>query len=256
MSAKSRQERIIVALEPSPHGLAALEAAAEMASRLHAELIGVYVEDIDLLRMAGLPFSREFTLSATRGRDVDTATMERTFRGQASRLRQAFETATRRVNVASSFRVHRGSVSKELLSLGEDADMLIVGKAAAARTKRVRCGSTTRAVVGGYKKAVVVMQRGVAFGRPVVVVFDGSESAERALVVGARLAHQDHKNIVAAIVPAGARRTEQLEQAVTKILQPLGLRARCIEMNQPGLRALHGTMRVSGCRTLVLGGGS
>ena len=51
--------RILVALDASRHSLAALEAAAELAARLKAELVGLFVEDIDLLRLAGLPFARE-----------------------------------------------------------------------------------------------------------------------------------------------------------------------------------------------------
>jgi nucleotide-binding universal stress UspA family protein len=122
-----------------------------------------------------------------------------------------------------------------------------------AGTRRARCGSTTRAVMHGYQKTVVVLQRGAALGRPVVVVFDGSPSSERALVVGARLASEDHKNIVAAIVSAEAQRTQVLEKRVAEILEPLGLCAGCFEMERPDLQALQTAIRTTGCRTLVLG---
>ena len=51
--------RILVAVDASHHSIAALEAAVELATRFQAELLGLYVEDINLLRLAQLPFGRE-----------------------------------------------------------------------------------------------------------------------------------------------------------------------------------------------------
>ncbi|MCB0182612.1 MAG: universal stress protein, partial [Caldilineaceae bacterium] len=42
-------ERILVALDASPHSLAALRAAAKLAATVHAELHGLFIEDDRLL---------------------------------------------------------------------------------------------------------------------------------------------------------------------------------------------------------------
>ena len=50
--------RILIALDASTHSLAALDAAAEMAANMQAELIGLFVEDENLLHLsykAGIP---------------------------------------------------------------------------------------------------------------------------------------------------------------------------------------------------------
>jgi nucleotide-binding universal stress UspA family protein len=52
-------QRILVALDASPASLAALDFATELAERHQAELLGIYVEDINLLRSAEIPFTRE-----------------------------------------------------------------------------------------------------------------------------------------------------------------------------------------------------
>ena len=52
-------QRILVALDASTDSLAALDAAAKLAQCLQAELVGLFVEDVNLLYMAGLPFTRE-----------------------------------------------------------------------------------------------------------------------------------------------------------------------------------------------------
>ncbi|MGD9028912.1 MAG: universal stress protein, partial [Anaerolineae bacterium] len=54
--------RILIALDASSHSIAALRAAARLASSLEAELHGLFVEDINLLRAAGLPMARELQL--------------------------------------------------------------------------------------------------------------------------------------------------------------------------------------------------
>src|SRR5512143_1804987 len=51
--------RIWVALDESPRSAAALTAAADLAAGLDAELAGLFVEDISLQHLIGLPFARE-----------------------------------------------------------------------------------------------------------------------------------------------------------------------------------------------------
>ncbi|PKN22384.1 MAG: hypothetical protein CVU64_24985, partial [Deltaproteobacteria bacterium HGW-Deltaproteobacteria-21] len=51
--------RILVAMDPSYRSVGALDVAAELAARLGAELSAVFVEDVDLLHLAELPFAME-----------------------------------------------------------------------------------------------------------------------------------------------------------------------------------------------------
>ena len=48
---------ILVALDASPGSMAALEAGARVAARLDAELVGLYVEDENLLKVGDLPIA-------------------------------------------------------------------------------------------------------------------------------------------------------------------------------------------------------
>ena len=52
-------KRILVALDASAANRTALQTAALLASELQAELQALFVEDINLLRLAELPFARE-----------------------------------------------------------------------------------------------------------------------------------------------------------------------------------------------------
>jgi nucleotide-binding universal stress UspA family protein len=77
--------RILVALDASQPSLAALEAAVELATRLKAELLGLFVEDVNLLRLVGLPFAREINLSSAAVRPINGPTLERELKTWAAR---------------------------------------------------------------------------------------------------------------------------------------------------------------------------
>ncbi|RMF22573.1 MAG: hypothetical protein D6760_07195 [Deltaproteobacteria bacterium] len=249
MTRSEEVRRILVALDASEHSLAALEAAAEMAARLRAELEGLYVEDSDLLRAASLPFARELSAYGGGRREMSGASMERTLRARAARLRRALEAAAERAGVAWSFRTARGRVARELLSAAEQADMLVVGKAGVATTRRVRAGSVARQVVSGARRTVVVLQRGSAIGRPVLVWYDGSEAGRRALRTGARLAESDHRNI-GILIPEGAE-AKRLAEGARTVLAEEGLPSRAIVV-RADLGPVLAAMRDARCRTLVL----
>jgi hypothetical protein len=122
--AKLTRGRILVRLEGAPPARAAMEAAAGIAARLEAELVGLFVEDIELLHWAGLPFTREVGLASARSRPLDVKAMERTLRSLANESREALAEIAARTPLRWSFRVARGSLP-ELLAAAAEADLLV-----------------------------------------------------------------------------------------------------------------------------------
>ena len=121
--------RILVALDASPHSQAALEAASELADVLKAELVGIFVEDVNLLHLAGLPFAREVGYPSGTDRPLDSPSMERELRIQAEQVRQTLAGVAVRRQIRWSFRVVRGQVATELLIAAQEADLLALGRA-------------------------------------------------------------------------------------------------------------------------------
>src|SRR3970040_259294 len=105
MSPADRIRRILVALDASPHSLSALQAAAELAAELSAELVGVFVEDANLVRLAALPVTREIGQTSARIRELDERTMTRQLRRLAQRAAQGLARDAGRVQGHWSFRV-------------------------------------------------------------------------------------------------------------------------------------------------------
>jgi hypothetical protein len=126
--------RITVVQEPA-RGARALGAVAEAAAALEAELLGLFLEDVELLHFAGLPFAREIGASA-RPRGLDVQTMERRLRSQAEQARRALAAAAKGKPLRWSFRVERGSVPAQLRKALADADLVVLLGDGGERSRR------------------------------------------------------------------------------------------------------------------------
>lgn len=138
--------RVIVRLDPALQSRALLEAAVDLAGEMQAELLGLFVENQDLLHFAGLPFARELGFESATRRALDVESMERTLRALAKEARQALESVAARTQVQWSFRVVRGAPAAELLAAAEASDFVITHLeappegASPASTRIVRAG--------------------------------------------------------------------------------------------------------------------
>jgi K+-sensing histidine kinase KdpD len=143
--------RIIIGLEPAPRSHATLEAAARLAAQMEAELVGLFVENINLLHFAALPFAREVGFASASRRALDVEGMERSLRGLAREARQTLAAVAGRVPVRWSFRVARGSAAGELLAAAADADLVIVN---VEETDHLEQATTIRVVRAGDPDAL------------------------------------------------------------------------------------------------------
>jgi nucleotide-binding universal stress UspA family protein len=119
--------RIIVGLDPRSPGRPALEAAAQLAARLRAELVGLFVEDIDLLHLAGLPFAREIGFPSATLRALDITSMERSLRALAGEVERTLAAIAGRAPLTWSFRVARGTLMSELRAAAAEGDIVVTG---------------------------------------------------------------------------------------------------------------------------------
>lgn len=183
--------RILVALDASTNSRAALSAAINLAETLKTEVLGLFVEDINLLRLAELPFAREVLFAEPGARRLEQESIVRKLRARAAILRREIEELAGEHKVSSSFQVRRGSVEKELLSAVLESDLLVVGRLGQSVSRRIRLGSTARAIVDRATSAVLLVKSDVGVG-PVVALFDGSENGHRVLKLAVELTKSTH----------------------------------------------------------------
>ena len=245
--------RILVALDASRHSLAALEAAVELAADLEAELQGLFVEDVNLLRLAGLPVAREVLYPFVAATRLDRARMERELRAQATQARRALAAACEQRQIKWSFRVVRGEVAPEVLAAALEADLLSLGKASRPLIRRVRLGSTARAAAAQALRSVLLLQRGVGIGPPVVVTYDGSSTARRALMA-TRLPQKEGGYLTVLILADTPDVARRLHAQAADFLRGHRLVIRYRRLVDAGVATLTHEVLAEGSGVLVLSG--
>jgi nucleotide-binding universal stress UspA family protein len=216
--------RILVAVDASSHSLSALEAAAELAASLEAELLGLFVEDINLLRLAELPFAQEIGLFSGTRRRLDSQRVERQLQVQARRARQALATVANRAQVRWTFSVRRGQIASELLMAALDADLVILGKT--GWSEQGRLGSTALAVLTQGHGPAMILQRGVQLRLPMLVLYDGSRVAQQALAVAAQLAQTKEDSVIVLLLADTMEAAETLREKASEWLGDRGMAVR------------------------------
>jgi len=217
--------RILVALDASRESQAALAAAAELAGQLGAELMGLFIEDIDLLNLAALPFSREIPLLSPSGRGLDLERIEGELRSKAAAARRALAAVADRLDLQWSFRVARGHVEAELLTAAREADLVAVGKGVRPLSARARLGSAGRAVATQAARSVLFATRAASpVGAPVAIIYEDS-SKSPAIGLAARLAERDRRRLVIFLLGESQASLARQEVSLNKQLRSLGTNA-------------------------------
>ncbi len=257
---KSEQEltirRILVALDASTHSLAALEAAADLAAGLGAELMGLFVEDENLLHLAGLPFAREVRSSSATRQPMSSDKMEQQLRLQASQARRALEAAAERVQARWSFRIVRGQVTPSVLNAALEADLLAMGRVSRQLSRRSRLGSTARAATTTTERSVLLMQHGSNLRYPVLITYDGTPPARQALITAARLARASGDTLNVLLLSETLEEATPLKEEVSSWLEQRGLSAEFHWLPQATVTNLAKMVQAAKNCILVLGGES
>jgi nucleotide-binding universal stress UspA family protein len=181
-------QRILVAFDASPSSLAALQTAAELAAQLEAELFGLFVEDVDLLRFSDAPYAREILFPSAAEVPVTRASMECSLRAQSQRVRETVAAVARAANVAWRFRSVCGRVTEEVMAAAGDADLLAIGRSGWSLGGRDRIGSTAQELMTGPVPVLLLPERASLSQFHLVVYFDATPRARKVLLAAADLA--------------------------------------------------------------------
>ena len=244
--------RIVVAIDSSSDASAALEEAAGLAARLHAELEGVYVEDINLVRLAGLPVGREIHFLTGKGRDFNADALETETRGQEFAARRAVEAAAARARVTCAFRTARGQVDAEVISAARHGDLLILGIGERSPWGGVRLGRVARAAAERAPRSVLISKPGARSSGVPLVCYDGSAGSRRALEAGLRMFGVHEGRLAVLILADDAVDAGTLRREVEERLAPLGVGPRFLQGARRLAHEVCGLASDSGAGVLVM----
>lgn len=221
----SRAPRIVVSFDTTALGEAALEAALGLAAVLNAEVAGLFVEDVGLMRMAALPFARELGLASAALRPIEVADLERALRLQAEQSRAWLAAAASALNLRWSFRVVRGQSVSAVLEFTEGSTLVVLGTASAG----VVSASVEFLGPGAARRPAFTHGRFRYLGaRPIVMLFDGSERATRALATSQALAARAHARLTALVTAETTEDYERLRKQARSWLAERGAAARFV----------------------------
>ena len=245
-------KRILVAVDASPSSLMALEAAAELAASLGAELLGLFIEDINLLRLGDVPFVREVGVSTGSVRQVDLPSIQRQLRAQASQARRQLFRLAQSMGLHWSFRVARGVIERELLEAASEADLLILGRRGWSGSRHL--GSTAQTLITQGPSVTLIMERRVKLEPTVLMLYDGSPSAQKALRMAADLVRKRRGYLIVAILAIEEEEARRLQTEAGLWLRSQHLQARYRWMMEEDERLIAELVRSEGGCMLVLPG--
>jgi hypothetical protein len=212
-----------------------MRAAVALASRLGGELMGMFLEDTNLLRLAGLPFAREIFHWSAQERPLTERDLTLSLRTVAARTQSELERVAGRARIRWSFRVQRGPRLQLLMEAGEATDVLLVGEA--RRSSR----------------AGTLEVRGIRREPAVYLVYTGSTASRRALKMAAAMLEDEGGGLGVLVVADKHKELKRLHAEAVRRLERRGLVARildCLE-DQGAESVLEHLARLSGVALIL-----
>ena len=175
MKAPSREAKvlqILLTLDAASQNQDAMESAITLATQLRAELIGLFIEDIELLRSAQLPFNSEVVADSGEERSLTSNHIEKSLHAWANQMQTLLTREAKKANIKCSFRTVKGRRIETLLSETNEYNLLIVSHA-------------RQQLIAPITKSDVVY-----------LLFDGSSESHHGVAIISEMALQGLHNIV------------------------------------------------------------
>jgi nucleotide-binding universal stress UspA family protein len=247
---ESTIRRILVAIDTSSDSLAALAAAVELASELEAELEGMFVEDVQLLRLAGLSLTHRVDLLSAEVRRLEQREMERHLRIQAALARKALRSAAERHHLRWSFHTARGRVIPELRTAAEKADLVILGVRGWSPGRGP--GSTVWSLLREPSTPVMVMGRAARFGRSMYCLLGESPNSRQALELATELSRATRLPLTVLVLAENEEEAELRRTEAADYLVRRGVRAELRQVRHGAPLRLADTVRAEGCGLFIV----
>lgn len=241
--------RVIAAVDASSPNAETVNRAVDLASRLGIEVAGLFIEDINLFRIAGLPMVRHLTIGSAVASPLTAEQLEADMRQVAARAASELEAAAARRGIKWSFRVVRGLPSAELTAATMSEDLLVVGGGREVHGLPLRLDSPLRNAVRGVSRSILLAGLRTRLSRPLAVMRGGAPL--RTLAAATRFTEAEGRDMAALIVgpPADTAQTAALVEAA---FSAKGYRSRLYQLTALTPTQLVRAMREGGHDLLVL----
>ncbi len=249
----SEIRRILVALDSSGRDQEALQIAARLAALLQAELLGLFIQDPDLMRFADLPIASEVISYSASARSVDRAKLEKDLQAQVKRMSSELARLALQQKVRWSFEVVSGFIESEVMEAVKQADLLIVHrKSGRTLVTHDQLGSTASVIVTKAQRPVVILEEHGTLEGPLYVLIEELESGKSALAAALRLSRRNHRKLIVLIATASLKQYQQLSKSIENWLRAQERRAELSWLRKVEPAVLSHILWVQGGGVLVL----
>jgi nucleotide-binding universal stress UspA family protein len=188
-------ERILVALDTSRAGRSALESAALLAKAMHSELVGLFVEDSDLMALADLPFSRVVRHSGVI-QDLDRDALRKEVEAHAAAARSLIRSVAVEHHLRWSFRSVRGNHRTEISAAAAQVDIVCVSGGRRGRYHRSPMENPVRLVRERNAPVLVAGQMAGRIDKPIAVIVDNADFSAESIRLAGKIAAQAQTELV------------------------------------------------------------
>ena len=227
--------RISVLLQSPETDRPLLELLGVLAAQPHSSIVGLFLEDINLLRLGEFPAARELCRVTFTQRRLETGEIQRQLRVRARTVQRALEATALKAGAEWAFRTARGTLASLLAEAARETDLLIVGAA-------------PRALPRPLDLSLVSVARRAA--GPIMALFDGSAPSERAVALATQLASGRARRLIVYCVTTGEQDVSALRARLKEHLGDRRAEVRCAE--GPGIEPLLEAARSESASLLVL----
>lgn len=245
--------RVVLRMRGGSASPLAMQTAVRVAHAFQGELHGLFVEDEELLALAGLPFAREISFTGRRSRQLSLDVVRAEMRAAIAAMEREFERLTRAARVPMRFDVFRGAAEDELHRALKEAGILAIGEPLALTGSHLV--REMLAELTGLAGLVLVGAEARRARGAVVALIDPGADVAMLVDSAERLAGEGAEEVVLLLATPDTGEAARLEREARAALDP-GTRYRFERLADPTARAAREAARRGGAGLVIarLGG--
>ncbi|MGZ3410975.1 MAG: hypothetical protein ACXU80_11530 [Xanthobacteraceae bacterium] len=188
-------KRLVLGFQSRIPERSSMRLAAELASLLDLELLGLFLEDSSLRDLAAIPFAREIRSLGGGWHRLDTEQLSHDLDLAARNAERTFSEVAKRLQIKCQFEVVRGATTKSIAALSRTDDIVMVAEPTSAAERAT--GQFQWLVDAAFRSAAAVLlvpTRIVRNTGPVVAIAAAAE--DPSLYVAALIANGAREKLV------------------------------------------------------------